>query len=227
MDICGTESKLSAGWQQAFFWAWVVSTLMAFILQLAAYANNLAYVVSLVSGCQRLSPYYDTSLPLYPTIVDATTAEADFYFEDWHIVPSQGFCPSSNPPQDETPQLTAAAAATHRSLSSSHQSSLDIPDAAPPAAAGTSSSSSTSPAESPSPVPAGTPPPNAGHSDRRNPRQVDLQRFRLPRLHLLRLRRKGGGQLGAEQHVAPARCARSQAGVQRRRTNRAAHDVQL
>jgi len=91
-------------------------TLIVFVVQLVAFDNGVSSFISL-SECQKTSPYYK-SLPLYATVsgINATTnassSDASFYFEDWHVVPTLGLCPSYNPPKDPSPSLSASSKAS-------------------------------------------------------------------------------------------------------------------
>ena len=109
------------------------------ILEARSLTVGLTSIVSL-NGCQKTSSVY-YKLPLYSSIVGNATggilsADAGFYFQDWHVVPSLGFCPSNNPPTNPIPALTpvaqAAADSSRRKLlaagSSSRSSSSSAGD---------------------------------------------------------------------------------------------------
>ena len=89
---------------------------VVFVLQLVAIDNGVSSFISL-NKCQKTSPYYKT-LPLYATVpgfnstTNATSSDASFYFEDWHLVPTLGLCPSYNPPSDPRPSLSTSAQAS-------------------------------------------------------------------------------------------------------------------
>ena len=121
------------------FLLYYFATTVVFILEARSLTVGLTSIVSL-NGCQKTSSVY-YKLPLYSSIVGNATggivsADAGFYFQDWHVVPSLGFCPSNNPPTNPIPALTpvaqAAADSSRRKLlaagSSSRSSSSSAGD---------------------------------------------------------------------------------------------------
>jgi len=117
------------------FLLYYFATTVVFILEARSLTVGLTSIVSL-NGCQKTSSVY-YKLPLYSSIVGNATggivsADAGFYFQNWHVVPSLGFCPSNNPPTNPIPALTpvaqAAADSSRRKLLAAGSSSSSAGD---------------------------------------------------------------------------------------------------
>ena len=95
------------------------------IFQLVGLLNGLGYIIS-IRNCETSSKFFRI-LPLFPDIQGSNSTLAgnitfdsgNFYFQDWHLLPSLGLCPSKNSLGDA--QLSEAASSLASSSSSARR----------------------------------------------------------------------------------------------------------